>query len=181
LIAALGGRDAALEKLLALFEQPEKTADLGFVADATGLVGQYAHGNEPSHHVVYFFQYMNRPDRTAELVREVFDKFYLPKPDGLCGNDDCGQMSAWYIFSALGFYPFNPCGGTYVLGAPQIPKATVKLENGNTFTVIAENLSRDRKYVESAVLNGKPIDGFTIRHEDIVRGGVLAFKMGAGK
>jgi predicted alpha-1,2-mannosidase len=185
LIAALGGRDKALAKLLALFEQPEKTADSGFVLDATGLIGQYAHGNEPSHHVVYFFQYLGRGDRTAELVREIFDKFYLAKPDGLCGNDDCGQMSAWHVFSAMGFYPFSPCGGEYVLGAPQVASVKLKMENvkcreGNgEFHVIARNLSKENKYVKSVTLNGKPVEGFKLRHADIVAGGELVFEMAA--
>ncbi len=177
LVAALGGHDRALAKLLSLFEQPEKTADSGFVLDATGLIGQYAHGNEPSHHVVYFFQHLGRGDRTAELVREIFDRFYLAKPDGLCGNDDCGQMSAWYIFSALGFYPFNPCGGEYVLGAPQIPKATVALPGGRTLAIVAKNLSKENMFVKSATFNGKPVDK-TISHADIMSGGELVFEMG---
>ena len=177
LIAALGGRDKALAKLLALFEQPEKTEESGFVLDATGLIGQYAHGNEPSHHVVYFFQFLGRGDRTAELVREAFDKFYLAKPDGLCGNDDCGQMSAWYVFSAMGFYPFNPCGGDYVLGAPQIPSVRISAGNGRTFSVRADGLSEKNKYVKSVTLNGKPVAGFKIRYADIVAGGELVFEM----
>ena len=179
LIAALGGRDKALAKLLALFEQPEKTADSGFVLDATGLIGQYAHGNEPSHHVVYFFQFLGRGDRTAELVREIFDKFYLAKPDGLCGNDDCGQMSAWHVFSAMGFYPFSPCGGEYVLGAPQIPSVRISTGNGRTLAVWASGLSEKNKYVKSVTLNGKPVDGFKLRHADIVAGGELVFEMAA--
>ena len=129
-------------------------------------------------------------------MREVFDKFDLPKPDGLCGNDDCGQMSAWYLFSAMGFYPFNPCGGEYVIGAPQVPKVVVKLENGvgvgerkdnrhaptptrnsNYFTVTAKNLSRENKYVKSVTLNGKPLTDWKIRHADIMSGGELVFEM----
>jgi len=107
----------------------------------------------------------------------VFDKFYLPKPDGLCGNDDCGQMSAWYLFSAMGFYPFNPCGGEYVVGAPQMPKVVLKLANGKTFTVTA-NLSKENKYVKSVTLNGRPVTGWKIRHADIMNGGKLVFEMG---
>lgn len=106
-----------------------------------------------------------------------FDKFYLPKPDGLCGNDDCGQMSAWYLFSAMGFYPFNPCGGTYVLGAPQIPKATIAMPGGKKFVVVAKNLSKENKYVKSVTLNGKPITDWKIRHSDIMAGGELVFEM----
>ena len=176
LVEALGGREPFVKKLDSLFEQPEKVK--GDVLDVTGLIGQYVHGNEPSHHVIYFYTLVGERDKTAERVRDVFDKFYLPKADGLCGNDDCGQMSAWCIFSALGFYPFNPCGGTYVLGAPQVPKATVNLADGKTFTVIARNLSRENKYVKSVTLNGKPLDK-TIEHADIMAGGELVFEMTA--
>ena len=170
-----------------------------FALDATGLVGQYAHGNEPSHHTIYLFQYAGRPDRTAELVREVCDRFYRPEPEGQCGNDDCGQMSAWYLFSAMGFYPLNPCGGDYMLGAPQVPKvvihpggsrscATADAMNcvpPRTFTIVAKNLSKENKYVKSVMLNGKPLVGHGIldvpilRHANIMRGGELVFEMTA--
>ena len=112
------------------------------------------------------------------MVREVFDRFYLPKTDGLCGNDDCGQMSAWYVFSAMGFYPFNPCGGDYVLGAPQVPKVVLHLPGG-TFTVLAKNLSKENKYVKSVTLNGKPLEGFILKHADVMAGGELVFEMAA--
>ena len=175
LVEAMGGRDAFVKRLDGLFEQPEKVE--GDVLDVTGLIGQYVHGNEPSHHVIYFYTLVGERDKTARRVRDVFDKFYLPKPDGLCGNDDCGQMSAWYIFSALGFYPFNPCGGTYVLGAPQVPKATVNLAGGKTLTIIAKNLSKENMFVKSVAFNGKPVDK-TISHADIMAGGELVFEMG---
>ena len=195
LVSALGGRDAFVDKLDALFERPEEMK--GDVLDVTGLIGQYVHGNEPSHHVIYFYTLVGERDKAARRIRDVFDRFYLPKPDGLCGNDDCGQMSAWYVFSALGFYPFNPCGGTYVLGAPQVPKATIKLvgaslrdargrvgdatlpDDCKTLTIIARNLSAENKYVKSVTFNGKPLDK-TIEHADLMAGGELVFEM-AGK
>ena len=177
LIELLGGKEKFADKLDKLFKQPETVEGSGFVSDVSGLIGQYAHGNEPSHHTVYFFQFAGRPWRTAELVREVFDKFYLNKVDGLCGNDDCGQMSAWYIFSAMGFYPFNPCASGYVLGAPQLPKMTVRLPQGKTFTVEAQNLSEKNKYVKRVTLNGKALEGFKLSHEQIVQGGTLVFEM----
>ncbi|MBR4597258.1 MAG: GH92 family glycosyl hydrolase, partial [Opitutales bacterium] len=127
-----GGNEKAAQALEMLFSAPEEKDGAGFAADATGRIGQYAHGNEPSHHVVYFFSLWGKPHRTQELVREIFDKFYLNKPDGLCGNDDCGQMSAWHVFGALGFYPFDPASAEYVLGAPQIKGAQIKLQNGKT-------------------------------------------------
>ncbi|MBQ6337704.1 MAG: GH92 family glycosyl hydrolase [Kiritimatiellae bacterium] len=179
LIAALGGKDAFVKKLDALFTQEMKVNGPGLVLDISGLIGQYVHGNEPSHHVAYFYPFAGRSDRTAEVVREVFDRFYLPKADGLCGNDDCGQMSAWYVFSAMGFYPFNPCGGDYVLGAPQVPKVTVALPGGKKFTVVAKNLSKENKYVKSVTLDGKPVSGFILKHADIMAGGELVFEMAA--
>jgi putative alpha-1,2-mannosidase len=115
--------------------------------------------------------------RTEELVRSIFDKFYQPRPDGLCGNDDCGQMSAWYIFSALGFYPVNPVSGEYVLGAPQIPKATITLQNGKTFSVVATGLSGQNKYVQSVKLNGVELTGSIITYRQIQQGGKLVFEM----
>ena len=151
---------------------------MGKVLDVTGLIGQYAHGNEPSHHVAYFYPLAGRPGRTAEVVREVCDRFYRNAPDGLSGNDDCGQMSAWYVFSAMGFYPFNPCGGEYVIGAPQVPKVTLHFgRKSPTFTIVAKNLSKENKYVKSVTLNGKPVTDWKIRHADIMAGGELVFEM----
>lgn len=177
LIEAMGGRAAVVAKLDALFAAPEDAEGRGDVLDVTGLIGQYAHGNEPSHHVAYLYQYVGRPDRTAEVVREVFDRFYAPKPDGLCGNDDCGQMSAWYVFSALGFYPVDPTSGEYVLSAPQVPKVRLNLPNGRTFTVTARGLSRANKYVKGVTLNGNPFVGFILKRADVLAGGDLVFEM----
>ena len=177
LIAAMGGREKFLKNLNGLFSQPEQVEGMGFALDATGLIGQYAHGNEPSHHTAYLFQYAGRGDRTAEIVREVCDKFYRPEPEGLCGNDDCGQMSAWYLFSAMGFYPVNPCGGDYVIGAPQVPRVTLALPGGKTLAIIARNWSAANKYVKAVRLNGKPVTGFLLRHADLLAGGELVFEM----
>lgn len=177
LIAALGGKAGFEEKLDSLFTQPTSTKGMGSVLDVTGLIGQYVHGNEPSHHVIYFYSLIGNRNKTAMRVRDVFDRFYRPTPDGLCGNDDCGQMSAWFLFSAMGFYPFNPCGGEYVLGAPQIPKVTLRLQSGREFVVVAKGLSRENKFVKSVRLNGTALDGCVIRHGDIVKGGTLEFEM----
>ena len=179
LIAAMGGRASFVERLDALFAQPERTEGMGFVGDVTGLIGQYAHGNEPSHHVAYFYALAGRPDRTAEVVREVCDRFYGVGPGDLCGNDDCGQMSAWYVFAAMGFYPFNPCSGEYVLGAPQFPEVRLALPGGASFRVVAKNLSRANKYVKSVTLNGRPLAGPRLKHADVVSGGELVFEMTA--
>jgi len=181
-VALHGGPEKFVRHLDVLFNLPEKAEGMGFALDATGLIGQYAHGNEPSHHTTYFFQYGGRGDRTAELVREVCDRFYLPEPDGLCGNDDCGQMSAWYLFSAMGFYPFNPCGGDYVIGAPQLPKIVMALPGGKTLTIVAKNLSRANKYVRRVTLNGRTVEGFILKHAELVKGGELVFEMcGSGR
>lgn len=175
LIDLMGGKEFFANKLDSLFYI--SSAETANVADVTGLIGQYAHGNEPSHHVIYLYNFVNQPHKTQSLVREVFDRFYLPKPNGLCGNDDCGQMSAWYIFSAMGFYPVNPCGGEYILGAPQIPEVSLSLNNGKVFTVKASELSNENKYVKTVSLNGKEIKDFRIHHADIMNGGVLEFVM----
>ena len=180
LISLFGGKEPFVKQLNLLFNQEAKAFGHD-KHDVTGLIGQYAHGNEPSHHTIYFFQYAGRPDLTAKYVREVCDRFYLNKPDGLSGNDDCGQMSAWYVFSAMGFYPFNPCGGDYVLGAPQIPGVKLRLANGKTFTVKAKGLSRENKYVKAVRLGGKPLDGFVLKHADILAGGTLEFEMKDGE
>ena len=145
--------------------------------DVSGLVGQYAHGNEPSHHVIYLYTLAGAPEKAADLISQVWESQYQDGPDGLSGNDDCGQMSAWYIFSALGFYPVNPCGGTYVIGAPQLPRMTLHLPDGKNFTVVAKGLSPERRRVASVTLDGKPLTDWTIRHEDILRGGNLTFTM----
>ena len=173
LIALFGGEEPFLNKLDSLFTLKLETTQ----ADVTGLIGQYAHGNEPSHHVTYLYALAGRPERTQELIREIFDTQYSPKPNGLCGNDDCGQMSAWYMFSAMGFYPVNPVSGEYVFGAPQLPESVLHLADGKTFTIKAEGLSEDNKYVKSITLNGEPYTKNFISHADIVKGGTLVYQM----
>ena len=173
LIALLGGEEAFTNKLDSLFTVELRTQ----LADVTGLIGNYAHGNEPSHYVTYLYTLAGKPERTQELIRQIFDTQYRPAPDGLCGNDDCGQMSAWYMFSAMGFYPVNPVSGEYVFGAPQMPKFVLHLQDGKTFTVLAEGLSKEHKYVESITLNGEPYTKNYITHEDIMKGGTLVYKM----
>ncbi len=147
--------------------------------DVTGLIGQYAHGNEPNHHVAYLFTLLGRPDRTAALVRRVFETQYRAAPDGLCGNDDCGQMSAWYVFSALGFYPLDPCGGEYVVGAPQVPGAEVSLADGRVLRMRAEGFAPGAA-VSRVTWNGRPVSDWKLRHADLVAGGELVFEMVGG-
>ena len=178
LIKLMGGNEAFGEKLSTLFKLESKVEGSGFVLDVSGLIGQYAHGNEPSHHVAYFFPFAGQAWKTQEIIRKIFDLEYKNYPGGLCGNDDCGQMSAWYLFSAMGFYPFNPCNSGYVFGAPQIEKVTLNLAKGKTFTVEAKGLSKENLYVQSITLNNKPVAGIKIAHEDIMKGGTLVFVMG---
>ena len=176
LVELFGGKELFLQKFDSLFLVSSYLNE-GASVDITGMIGQYAHGNEPSHHTLYLYSCVGEPQRTAQLVREVYDRFYKAEPDGLIGNEDCGQMSAWYIFSAMGFYPVNPVNGEYVFGSPVADKVVMYLNNGKEFTVIARNNSADNKYIGSVKLNGKPYGENHIRHSDIMNGGVLEFNM----
>jgi predicted alpha-1,2-mannosidase len=136
------------------------------------------HGNEPSHHVPYLFNYAGEPRKTQFRVRQIMDAMYRPAPDGLGGNDDCGQMSAWYIFSALGFYPITPGSDRYDLGSPLVREAVINLENGKQFLISAVNQSPDNVYVKKVMLNGKKLDRLWITQSEIMKGGKLVFFMG---
>lgn len=146
--------------------------------DISGLIGQYAHGNEPSHHVLYIYPYIGQPWKTADKVREVLSVLYHDEPAGLSGNEDVGQMSAWYILSALGFYQVEPAGGKYIFGSPIVNKATIKVKDGELFTVIAKNNSAANKYIQGVTLNGKVYEKYYIDFKDIEAGGTLEFEMG---
>ena len=145
--------------------------------DRRGIIGNYVHGNEPSHHIPYLYSYSGAPEKTQERVRMIMDQLYDTGPDGLPGNDDCGQMSAWYIFSALGFYPVCPGSTEYVLGSPAVEEAILNLENGNIFTIKVKNQKPRNVYVKSVTLNGVPYNNLFIKHEDIMNGGELVFEM----
>ncbi len=177
LVQLMGGKIAAAKKLDSLFTLPPVKQGDGFTGDVTGLIGQYAHGNEPSHHVAYLFSLLGKPRRTQELVREINNKFYLNKPDGLSGNDDCGQMSAWYVFTAMGFYPVNPIGGELVLGAPQLPEIRIEVGTNKFFTIQAKGLSDQHKHVKQVFLNGRSHLSPIIRYEQLMSGGLLSFEM----
>ncbi|HEY1114258.1 MAG TPA: GH92 family glycosyl hydrolase, partial [Chitinophagaceae bacterium] len=176
LMTLMGGEAAFISKLDSLFVV---TGDMGEEAssDITGLIGQYAHGNEPSHHIIYLYAFAGQPWKTADKVRHVLDSLYTDKPDGLSGNEDVGQMSAWYIFSALGFYPVNPSNGVYVFGSPVVDEATIALPGGKSFRMVVKNNSKANKYIQSMSLNGKPYSRSYITHQDIIRGGVLQIEM----
>ncbi len=189
LMKMLGGREQAVKRLDDLF-----AADSQLNADAnpdiSGLIGQYAHGNEPSHHTAYLYALMGLPRKTAKIVHQIQRELYTDQPAGLCGNEDVGQMSAWYILSALGFYQVEPCGGRYVLGSPLVKEATLHIGNGKTFTIRTHGLSDKAFYIKRVLLNGQPLqrqalsqprhgeeETLILRHEDIVRGGTLDIYM----
>ncbi len=172
-----GGKANFTRKLDELFSTEAKLTGRE-QPDITGLIGQYAHGNEPSHHIAYLYDYAGEPWKTQKIVRRILDDFYKPTPDGLIGNEDCGQMSAWYILSALGFYEVNPSQPIYALGTPIFKEAKINLENGKSFVIQAANVSKENIYIQSATLDGKPHNKSFFNHEDLMRGGVLAFKMG---
>ena len=176
LLALHGGDEAFVKNLDSLFVAE---GDLGATAapDVSGLVGQYAHGNEPNHHIPYLYAYAGAQWKTAARVRMLQKEFYTAKPDGLCGNEDCGQMSAWHVMSALGFYQVNPSNGVYVFGSPEFRRAAVNLSGGKTFTVVARNNNDRNVYIKSAKLNGKPYTKAFITYQDIMRGGTLEFVM----
>ena len=176
LIELHGGRARCLKDLDRLFARDDGWATRKRDGDCTGLIGEYAQGNEPQHHIAYYYQFLGRGDRTAEIVREICDRYYTDDPQGVCGNDDCGQMSAWHVFSVLGFYPFMPCGGEYVVGAPQLGKVTVRVGE-KTLTVRANGISPTAKYVRSVALNGQAVDGFKLTHAQLAAGGELVFEM----
>lgn len=177
LIKLMGGKKAFSNKLDSLFSMESKVFGKGSTLDVTGLIGQYAHGNEPVHHVAYLYTLAGNPAKSQQMVRQIADQFYLNTPEGLSGNDDCGQMSAWYVFTAMGFYPVNPADGRYVFGAPQISKAIISLPGNKAFTIEARGLSAANKYVQSVSLNGKPYTKNYITHNDMMMGGKLVFIM----
>ncbi|WP_397364707.1 GH92 family glycosyl hydrolase [Olleya sp. R77988] len=175
-IDLLGGKDKLEANLDKLFVAQDQTSGRHQV-DITGLIGQYAHGNEPSHHMAYLYNFVNKPHKTQEKVHQILNELYTNTPDGISGNEDCGQMSAWYIFSSLGFYPVTPGSNQYIIGTPLFKNATINLENGKQFTISTDNLSKDNFYIESVTLNNKPLNKSYLSHSDIVNGGTLHFKM----
>jgi putative alpha-1,2-mannosidase len=179
LIELMGGKQSFVAKLDSLFTGNSDLGDAGAPPDVTGLVGQYAQGNEPSHHIAYLYNYAGQPWKTQEIVHRICREHYSNQTDGLCGNEDCGQMSAWYVFSAMGFYPVNPAAGTYQLGTPLLDKVSIRLENGKTFTIMAKDVSDQNVYVQSVALNGKPYHKTWITHTDLLKGGTLQFTMGS--
>lgn len=177
LIELMGGKAQFVGKLDSLFTADSSLEGDLVSADITGLIGQYAHGNEPSHHIIHLYNYADQPWKTQELVDSVFHSQYFNEPDGLSGNEDCGQMSAWYIMNSIGFYQVCPGKPVYSIGRPLFDEVTVNLPDNKQFIVKTVNNSRENKYIEKAVLNGVPLEKPFINHEDIKNGGVLEFTM----
>ncbi|WP_238398505.1 GH92 family glycosyl hydrolase [Edaphobacter sp. 12200R-103] len=178
LIRLLGGDHQLIAKLDAMFDakvDPKQYAD---VEDIAGMIGQYIHGNEPSHHLAYLYAYAGQPWRTQERLQQIVESQYRPTVDGLVGNDDLGQMSAWLIFTSMGFYPVAPASNEYVFGRPFVNRATIQLPNGKTFRVVSENMSAANHYVEGVTLNGAKLDRSYLQHSEIMNGGELRFVMG---
>lgn len=177
LVDLFGSKEKFTQKLDSLFVVE---GSLGEHAspDISGLIGQYAHGNEPSHHVIYLYPYVGQPWKTAEKARQVMAELYTDQPAGLSGNEDVGQMSAWYVLSALGFYQVEPAGGKYILGSPIVDEAVIKVKDNKTFKIVAKNNSAANKYIQSASLNGSPYDKYYIDFKDIAAGGTLELTMG---
>ncbi len=176
LIELMGGKDDFDMMLDSLFTQT--SALLGVdTEDVTGMIGQYAHGNEPSHHVAYLYDFIDQPTKAQFYTNKIMDSLYQNTPEGLCGNEDCGQMSAWYVFSSLGFYPVNPIDGRYYFGSPQFEKAEIALSNEKVFTVLAPNVSDQNIYIKSVRLNGKELRRYYITYDELLAGGVLEFNM----
>ncbi len=194
LIEMLGGREKAVKRLDSLF-LADSHLNKEAQPDISGLIGQYAHGNEPSHHIVYLYALMGQPRKTARLIRQIQRELYSDQPAGLCGNEDVGQMSAWYILSALGFYQVEPCGGRYVMGSPLVKDATIQLPEGKSFNIHTHGASEKSIYIKRVLLNGKPLPActafsscrdvlpkgysapFILKHEDIMQGGTLDIYM----
>ena len=177
LVGLVGSKERFAEKLDSMFTYvPKSTEDLPIFS--TGMIGQYAHGNEPSHHVIYLYNKVGQPWKTQKYVAEVLHNLYQNAPDGICGNEDCGQMSAWFVFSSMGFYPVDPISGKYEIGTPIFPEVKMHLANGKTFVVLAPAVSRENIYVQSVKLNGRPYDKSYITHEQIMNGDTLEFEMG---
>lgn len=181
MIALMGGKKRFVAHLDSLFSMQLPDSYFANTEDISrdGIIGNYVHGNEPAHHVAYLYNYTNEPHKTQERVRMILNKMYHPTPGGLGGNDDCGQMSAWYIFSSLGFYPMAPGSDRYELGSPAIQSAVLHLQNGKTLTISTKNQSKKNVYVRSVTLNGIKLNQTYITHNDLMNGGTLVFEMSA--
>ena len=177
----MGGREGFISKLDSLFTADSALEGDLVSADISGLIGQYAHGNEPSHHIAHLYNYVGQPWRTQEIVDEVLHTLYFNNPNGLSGNEDCGQMSAWYLLNAMGFYQVCPGKPVYSIGRPLFEQAIIHLPDGKTFTIVAHNNSAQNKYVSEMKLNGNLLAEPFFTHEQLMQGGLLELTMSAQK
>lgn len=177
LISLFGSKKLFLQRLDSLFTVAEEVKGENSSPDISGLIGQYAHGNEPSHHIAYLFSMAGAPEKTETMVRRIMSEMYTPEKDGICGNEDCGQMSAWYVFSAMGFYPLNPADGRFILGSPALEEFSLRLPGEKVFRMIAENNSPQNVHVSKVFLNGQQLDRNYITYNEIMAGGELRFVM----
>jgi predicted alpha-1,2-mannosidase len=175
LIELLGGKEKLVARLDAMFDQKVDPAMYANVEDISGMIGQYIHGNEPSHHLAYLYMYAGAPLKTQARLKQIVDSQYKPSPDGLVGNDDLGQMSAWLIFTSLGFYPVAPGSNQYVLGRPFVDRAVLHLPNGKLLTIESVGLSESRAFIKDVLLNGNSVDRSYVTHEELMKGGELKF------
>ncbi len=178
LINLFGGNQAFTNKLDTFFDMDVNITPPKYVG-VVGTIGQYVHGNQPSHHVAYIYNYAGEPWKTQFHVRQVCEELYRSGPGGLCGNEDMGSLSSWYVLSALGIYPVTPGLPVYTIGSPVVAEAKLSLAGGKSFVIKALNNSKENKYIQSATFNGQPFDRTWIAHEEIIKGGELVFKMGA--
>ena len=180
MISLMGGNERFVEKLDSVFNAGWSKVFMDGLStnDLRGCIGEYWHGNEPGHHMIYLYTYAGQPWKTAERLHQIVVTQYGNRADSLCGNDDCGQMSSWYLFTCMGFYPVCPASDYYVIGAPQIPRAVMKLSNGKKLTMIAQNISDKNIYVQSVRLNGKNWDSPFLPTRTVSKGGTLVFTMG---
>lgn len=179
LVQLMGGREAFIGKLDSLFTADSSLEGETTSADISGLIGQYAHGNEPSHHIIHMYNYVGQPYKVQQLADSVLQTLYYNAPNGLSGNEDCGQMSAWYVLNSMGFYQVCPGKPVYSIGRPLFDKVVINLPGGKKFTIVAKNNSRRNKYIQSMTLNGKPLETPFFTHEDITSGSTLELVMGA--
>ncbi|MFA5217556.1 MAG: GH92 family glycosyl hydrolase [Bacteroidales bacterium] len=177
LISLMGGREAFISRLDSLFNTTAQVEGENASPDISGLIGQYAQGNEPSHHVAYLYNIAGAPEKTQEIVHRICTTLYTDQPDGLCGNEDCGAMSAWYVFSTMGFYPLNPADGVYQIGTPFFDEVVINLPEGKQFRVVAENRSPEFSLIKSIRLNGQELNRTFVTHKEIVAGGELALEL----
>jgi predicted alpha-1,2-mannosidase len=177
LISLVGGEKIFAKKLDTFFTLEDKAEYKN--NNASGFIGQYAHGNEPSHHIAYLYDYIGEPWKAQYYVSKIVNELYNTSTAGYAGNEDCGELSAWYIFSAMGFYPVNPANGIYAIGSPALPSVEINIGKNKKFKVVANNVSNKNCYIQSVTMNGKKYEKTFISHQDILNGGQLTFEMGS--